>query len=157
MAYASRLLREQSIAKKSFVEVMPRCPLLFCLVGDRSVRQSATAPLLDVVVAPLPLSRSHRFSSPASLPSSLAGVLVDRAAARRRPHSRATSSAAVVGRPRLRLNRRRDCSPGRTFVSLEPPSALLVRRARSSSLEPLAPSTSVDAFGWSTAATSRCQ
>ncbi|KAK9157603.1 hypothetical protein Scep_004177 [Stephania cephalantha] len=73
MAYASRLLREQSIAKKSFVEVMPRCPLLLCLVGDRSVRQRATAPLLhavhraaaDVDVAAAPPRRRH-CSSPAS-------------------------------------------------------------------------------------------
>ncbi|KAK9133121.1 hypothetical protein Scep_012649 [Stephania cephalantha] len=45
------------------------------------------------------------------------------AAARRRPHSRATLSAAAAGHPRLCLNRRRDCSLGRTSVLLEPSSA----------------------------------
>ncbi|KAK9094985.1 hypothetical protein Scep_026454 [Stephania cephalantha] len=44
MIYAFRLLREQSIASSSFVEVTPHCPLLLCLVGDRSVRRRATAP-----------------------------------------------------------------------------------------------------------------
>ncbi|KAK9158116.1 hypothetical protein Scep_004690 [Stephania cephalantha] len=34
MIYAFRLLREQSIASSSFVEVKPHCPLLLCLVGD---------------------------------------------------------------------------------------------------------------------------
>ncbi|KAK9169486.1 hypothetical protein Syun_001626 [Stephania yunnanensis] len=64
---------------------------------------------------------SHRFSLPTSL--LLAGVLVDRAAARRRPHSSATSFAVDAGRLRLRLNRRHDCSPSRTSVWLEPLSA----------------------------------
>ncbi|KAK9094523.1 hypothetical protein Scep_025992 [Stephania cephalantha] len=67
MAYASRLLREQSIAKKSFVEVMPRCPLLLCPVGDRWVRQRAIAPLLHAipraVAAAAPLSLPPRRSA----------------------------------------------------------------------------------------------
>ncbi|KAK9167303.1 hypothetical protein Scep_002494 [Stephania cephalantha] len=49
--YAFRLLREQSIVSSSFVEVTPHCPLLLCLVGDRSVRQRVTAPLLHAAAA----------------------------------------------------------------------------------------------------------
>ncbi|KAK9107098.1 hypothetical protein Syun_023109 [Stephania yunnanensis] len=48
----------------------------------------------------------------------LAGVL--RAAACRLPRSRATSrSAAAAGRSSRRVIHRRDCSPGRTLISLE--------------------------------------
>ncbi|KAK9125795.1 hypothetical protein Scep_014641 [Stephania cephalantha] len=116
--YAFRLLREQSFASSSFVEVTPPCSLLLCLLGDRSVRQRATAPLLHVV---------HRVAvavaaAAGETPPLLTGVL--RAAARRLPHSCATSrSAAAAGRPRCRVIRRRDCSSGRTLVSLEPRSS----------------------------------
>ncbi|KAK9126432.1 hypothetical protein Scep_015278 [Stephania cephalantha] len=47
--HAFRLLRGQSFASSSFVEVTPPSPLLLCFVGDRSVRQRATALLLHVV------------------------------------------------------------------------------------------------------------
>ncbi|KAK9150937.1 hypothetical protein Syun_009246 [Stephania yunnanensis] len=196
MAYASCLFHEQSIAKKSFVEVMPRCPLLLCLIGDRSVRQHAASPL------PLPallLLADHCFS-PATLPEphrlpaihAATGELIHIALVRCRsraprywyvPPYRSPAKpspvepltvaavnepprlAAATGHPWLRLNCRRDCSAGRTPVSAgaavhglrvarEPPSALLVCSARSSSLEPLVSSMSVKASGWSTAATS---
>ncbi|KAK9157597.1 hypothetical protein Scep_004171 [Stephania cephalantha] len=69
MIYAFHLLREQSVASSSFVEVTPYCPLLLCLVGDRSVRQCATAPLLHAV---------HRAAAVADLSLILAGVTAPR-------------------------------------------------------------------------------
>ncbi|KAK9111640.1 hypothetical protein Scep_019159 [Stephania cephalantha] len=47
----------ESIASSSFVEVTTPCPLLLCLVGDQSVWQRATTPLLHAVPrSPPPLT-----------------------------------------------------------------------------------------------------
>ncbi|KAK9094180.1 hypothetical protein Scep_025649 [Stephania cephalantha] len=126
--YAFRLLREQSIASSSFVEVTPPCPLLLCLVGDRSVRQRATASLLHVVhraaaaldAAAAPPRRRHR-SPPASFRWVARRPPIRRCpsphAARHHPHARATSPIAGTAVRGLRVAR-------------EPPSALLVRRCK---------------------------
>ncbi|KAK9112273.1 hypothetical protein Scep_019792 [Stephania cephalantha] len=118
-----RLLLEQSIASSSFVEVMPHCPLLLCLVGDRSVRQRATPSLLHAVphaYALLATSESPLLLAGVLTP--LAGVWWISAAARHRPQSRATSSPALcpsaVSPQPPPCDRR---SPD--FVSLEPPFA----------------------------------
>ncbi|KAK9169670.1 hypothetical protein Syun_001810 [Stephania yunnanensis] len=89
--YVFRLLREQSIASLSFVEVMPPCPMLLGLIEDRSVRQCATASLLHVVHRATPPLRSR---AAIETPPLHIGVL--RAAARRLPYSRATSRSAIL-------------------------------------------------------------
>ncbi|KAK9118761.1 hypothetical protein Scep_016854 [Stephania cephalantha] len=154
MAYASRLLREQSIAKKSFIEVMPRCPLLLCLVGDRSIRRRATAPLLHAVpraaVAAAESPLLHAGTAPllvvvpTAAPPSPPLLLWPSAASPQPPSRSVAGRTSVLARAGVRAS----ASP-RTAVRVAGP------RARSSSLKPLAPSTSSTLSGWSTAATSR--
>ncbi|KAK9143567.1 hypothetical protein Syun_012967 [Stephania yunnanensis] len=146
MIYAFRLIREQSIASLSFVEVTPRCPLLLCLIEDRSVLRRATAPLLHAV---------HRAAADADSPLLLVGVT----APRRRPgescHRSLSSPIAapplgptlLLARPHLRTIRCHSCSPDETPVSLEilsaslrAPIPLLVHRRIASSRPRYSPS-----------------
>ncbi|KAK9157289.1 hypothetical protein Scep_003863 [Stephania cephalantha] len=97
--------------------------------------------------------RCRRIESPFLLGGVPSLLLADvlRVAARRLPHIRVTSRfTALLAVRAVASSAVRDL-----HVAREPSSTLAVRHARSSSLEPLAPSTSVDAYGWSTAATSR--
>ncbi|KAK9143385.1 hypothetical protein Syun_012785 [Stephania yunnanensis] len=102
MAYGYRLLREQPIASSSFVDVTPHCLLLLCLVGDRSVWQHATAPLL------------HAILRAAAATSELLRVTLVRSSSLMprcwyvppcwsRCHCRATAVAAAAAAARLRL------------------------------------------------------
>ncbi|KAK9151426.1 hypothetical protein Syun_009735 [Stephania yunnanensis] len=106
------------------------------IIRRRDFRQHATALLLHIVqpvTAAVASPRRHHCwgrAATETLPL-LAGVL--RAAARRLPHSRATSRfAATAGRLRRHVIRRRNCSPGRTPVSLEPRSSEPQHRLRRS-------------------------
>ncbi|KAK9088939.1 hypothetical protein Scep_028021 [Stephania cephalantha] len=162
--YAFRLLREQSIASSSFVEVTPHCPLLLCLVGDRSVRQRATAPLLHAVHRVVAIT-----AAAADPPLLLAGVT----APRRRPggplrcSSSSPTTAPPPGQPLLlavcafalsatatarlaRLQSRWSCCPRASTrqspSSLEPPSTA------SAAGPPLLPTNLLVCCCWSRAA-----